>query len=126
MRFVRGLYADVPAVNFGPLALKAVREKMIAHGWTRGTINKQVDRVRRKFRWGVENELVPPATHQALTAVTDLRRGKSEARETEPILPVLDAVVQETLPRLPAIVADMVRFQRLTGCRPVEVCLIRL
>jgi integrase len=30
-----------------------------------------------------------------------------------------------TLEHLPPIVADMVRLQRLTGCRPEEVCLIR-
>ena len=33
--------------------------------------------------------------------------------------------VEGTLPQLPAVVADMVRFQRLTGCRPGEVCSIR-
>ena len=61
----------------------------------------------------------------ALDAVEGLRKGKSEARETEPIGPVADAVVQATYHFMPAVVADMVRFQRLTGCRPQEVCLVR-
>ena len=39
--------------------------------------------------------------------------------------PVDDATVDATLPHLPPIVADMVRFQRLTGCRPAEVCIVR-
>jgi integrase len=38
---------------------------------------------------------------------------------------VADEVVDATLPHLPEVVADMVRFQRLTGCRPAEVCLVR-
>ena len=36
-----------------------------------------------------------------------------------------DAVVQATLPHLSEVVTDMVRFQRLTGSRPAEVCLVR-
>ncbi len=38
---------------------------------------------------------------------------------------VADDIIEATLARLPAIVADMVRFQRLTGCRPGEVCCLR-
>ena len=34
-------------------------------------------------------------------------------------------LVEATLPHLPKIVADMVRFERLTGCRPGEVCQLR-
>jgi integrase len=34
-------------------------------------------------------------------------------------------VVDATLPHLPEVVADMVRLQRVTGCRPAEVCLVR-
>ena len=39
--------------------------------------------------------------------------------------PVDDAAVDSTLPHRPAVVADMVRFQRLAGSRPAEVCTIR-
>ena len=82
-------------------------------------------RVRRMFRWAAAEELVPPAIYQALTAVGGLRRGRSHARETAPIEPVSDGVIEATLPHLPEVVADMVRLQRLTGMRPAEVCLIR-
>jgi integrase len=57
--------------------------------------------------------------------VSGLRRGKSDARETEPVVPVEDAAVDATLPHLPDVVADMVRLQRLTGMRPAEVCILR-
>jgi integrase len=40
-------------------------------------------------------------------------------------LPVEEPLVEATLPYLPQIVADMVRFHRLTGCRPGEVCQLR-
>lgn len=39
--------------------------------------------------------------------------------------PVDDAVVEATLPHLPPIIADMVRVQRLLGCRPGEVRCLR-
>ena len=89
------------------------------------SINKSIHRIRRMFRWGVENELVHPSILQALEAVAALAKGKTDAPETAPIGPVADTVVDATLPHMGAVVADMVRFQRLTGCRPQEVCLIR-
>jgi integrase len=77
------------------------------------------------YKWLAAEELIPAEVYRALTVVTGLRRGESEARETDPILPVSDATVDLTLPHLPEILADMVRLQRLTGMRPVEVCILR-
>lgn len=124
-RLLRRLYGTSPATDLGPLALKAVRQLMIESGLSRGVINGHVSRIRRMMRWAVENELLPVQVYQALCTVRDLPKGRSGVRETAPILPVDDATVEATLPFLPAVVADMVRFQRLTGARPEEVCLIR-
>jgi hypothetical protein len=54
-----------------------------------------------------------------------LQKGRTKARETEPVKPVDEKTVNATLPYLPPVVADIARFQRLTGCRPAEVCSIR-
>jgi integrase len=124
-RHLRQLYGRELINEFGPHMLKAVRESMIRAGWARGTINSQVERIVRMFRWGVEEELVRGDTLQALDAVRGLQAGRSKARETIPVGPVADAVVNATFEHLPPIVADMVRLQRLTGCRPEEVCTIR-
>ena len=77
------------------------------------------------FRWAVAEDQLPSAAYDALAALSGLRKGKSAALEPAPILPVPDAVLEATLPHLPAVVADMVRFQRFTGCRPGEVCRLR-
>ena len=98
---------------------------MIADGLSRNTINQHVGRIRRIFRWAVSEELLPVQVHQALATVAGLRKGRGEARESDPVMPVADAMVEATLPHLPPVVADMVRLQRLTGARPGEVCLIR-
>lgn len=42
-----------------------------------------------------------------------------------PVEPVADEIVDATLPYLPPVVADLVRFQRLVGCRPTEACIVR-
>jgi integrase len=94
-------------------------------GWSRGHINKAIGRIRRCFKWAVENELVRPDIYHGLMAVSGLRKGRSEAKETDPVLPVDDETVQATLPHLTSVVADMVRFQRITCCRPQDVCNLR-
>ena len=54
-----------------------------------------------------------------------LKRGRTTARETAPVRPVEHAIVEATLDHLPAVVADMVRLQRLLGGRPTELCIMR-
>jgi integrase len=125
LRPVRELYGETRAGDFGPMALKAVRQAMIERGWCRGFINKQINRVKKLFSWAAGEELLPLAIYQALTTVDGLRKDRTEAREKPPVGPVPDAVVEKTLPFLTPTVAAMVRLQRLTGMRPGEVVLMR-
>lgn len=122
---VRRLYGKHPPAEFGPLALKAIRETWIRAGHTRGTINKNVRRIVRAFRWAASEEMIPVEIHQALATVEGLKRGRTEARESAPIRPVDVAIVAATLEHLCPIVRDMIRTQLLTGMRPAEVCSIR-
>jgi integrase len=92
---------------------------------SRGVINHRIGRIKRAFKWAVSEELVPPVVYQGLAAVEGLRKGRTTARDNAPIKPVDDQTIDETVPRLPSVVADMVRLQRLTGCRPAEICLMR-
>lgn len=136
IRVTTELYGHVRAVDFGPLALRAVQEHMVKNPcvhpltkrvlpYCRGTINETCACIKRMFKWATSHELVPVAVHQALTTVPGLKKGHTPARESRPVPPVADDVVERTLPHLPPVVDDMVRFQRLTGARPGEVCDIR-
>jgi len=125
IRYLRELHGRLNAKDFGPLSLRAVRQRMIEDGLSRGYINSLVGRIVGMFRWAVAEELVSADVHRALAAVGGLRYGRSDARETEQVPPVDDATVDATLPYLPEVVADMVRLQRLTGCRPGELCAMR-
>src|SRR5206468_1395317 len=106
-------------------ALKAVRQSMIEAGLARTTINQRVGRIVRLVKWAVENELVPPAVHEALKAVRGLQKGRSEARETEPVRPVPEADVEAIRPFVARQVWAMVELQRLAGMRPGEVTAMR-
>lgn len=125
LKIVRELYGRYPATDFGPLALKACREKMLTRNWGRNHINTQAGRIKRMFKWAAAAEMVPGSVLENLKTVDGLRKGRTTAKESKPVLPIDDTTVDATLPHLPAVVADMVRFQRLTGARPGEVCGLR-
>jgi integrase len=135
LRPVCHLFGSLPADEFGPLALKAVR-KLMVEGYnhplyghqnrlSRGVVNQRIGRVRRMFKWGAENEMVPSSVLHGLQAVRGLQRGRSDARENEPVRPVHPDLVEKTLPRMSRQVAAMVRLQLLAGMRPGEVVLLR-
>jgi integrase len=100
-------------------------QRMADDGLARSTVNQHAGRVKRMFKWGASQELIPPSIHLALATVSGLRKGRSEAYEPEPVQPVDDRIVETTISHLPEVVADMVRLQRLTGMRPAELCSIR-
>ena len=125
LRMMRQLYGHTLALEFGPLALKSLQSKMVSNGQSRTYANMNVARIKRMYKWAVSEELVPPAVYHALSTVSGLRKGRTEARETPAVSPVCDETVEATLPHLPKVVADMVGLQRLTGCRPGEVCILR-
>ena len=126
LRPVRLLYGNTLACDFGPLKLKAVREHMIdVMDLSRGVINNRVNRIKRFFRWAVAEEVVPPSVIHGLQAVQGLRKGRTKARETDPVMPVDDAHVDAVLPFVSPQVSTMIQLQRLTGMRPGEVTVIR-
>jgi integrase len=164
LRPVKQLYGHTPAAEFGPKALKAVREQMLhgpcghccgkgtlprpkgnrlnrrdggkgavcrrcggtgTRGWARKHVNAAVGCVKRMFKWAVAEELVPPAVYHGLQAVEGLRKGRTDARETEPIRPVEEEHVEAVLPLLTKPVRAMVQLQQFTGMRPGEVVILR-
>jgi integrase len=125
LRLMRQCYGKQKAVEFGPLALKAVAAKFIEQGHSRTYVNMNLARIRRMFKWAASEQLVPSETYRDLTTVDGLRKGHTNARESEPVTPIDDEIVQKTLTHLPRVVADMVRFQRLAGCRPGEARMLR-
>ncbi len=133
-------HAGMPVIRFGPKALKDIQARLIVtrckvtHGryrdagepptLSRAEVNRRVNGIRRLFRWGVSEELVPPAVLASLEAVAGLRAG--EARDNPPRQPANPEHVRALVAELdarghhgPARVLELLRW---TGCRPDEAC----
>ena len=150
MKFLRQHYGSLHAGELSPKKLKAIQEAMIAHGslnqtttespnnnlistkchpqrmsLSRTCINKYVDRIKRLYAWAVQEELVSVEVYQALRCVQGLHRGKSAARETQPVQPVSLEDIDAILPHLPPTIAVMIQVQHLMGARPQDVVQMR-
>jgi integrase len=119
------LFGTLRVREFGPLKLKQVRDRLIESGHCRTNINRMVGRIKRAFKWGVENEYVPTEVHTALTAVPGLRTGRSTAVESEPVKPAPEAFVEAVEKYVSRQVWAMIQLQLLTGARPGEITAMR-
>lgn len=133
-------YGDKYVSEFGPVSLQFLREKLLEEGYTkrnketgeeyredyaRRTVNARTGCIVNFYRWLVVNELCPVEVWTALKAVPRLAKGRSKAKESEPVHPVASEIVEATLPYLSPVIADMIRVQLLTGARPGEICYMR-
>lgn len=119
-------FGGVKVVDFGPAKLKRVRQTMLDSGIVRKSINRNIGRIRRMFKWGVENEIVPTEVHVALSAMAGLRYGRTTAKEGKPVLPVPAADIAALKPHVGRQVWAMIQLQLVTGMRPGEVRTMRM
>ena len=125
LRPLRRAFGSSLARAFGPQALRAVREDMIQAGLCRTVVNSRINRIRRVFKWAASFELIPVSVHEALRTVAGLSRGRSKAREPEPVEPIPEEQVVPAIPFMPTPVQAMVQVQLLAGCRVGEVMVMR-
>ena len=121
MRPLNELYGMTPAKDFGPLALKAVRVKMVEHGWTRGTVNDAMGRIRRIFKHAIADELIDASILQRLQCVAPLLAGRTEARDNAPRTAVEPDDIEAVRLLVSPLVRDLIDVQRLTGARSGEL-----
>jgi integrase len=115
------LYGATPAQDFGPVAFKAVRQRMVDAGLTISTIRNRLGVIRRMIAWGVENERLSGDALYRLQAVAGLRVGQPGVKAPKKVKPVPAADLAAILPYLGPTVRAMVQVQALTGMRPGEV-----
>jgi integrase len=125
LRPLKQNYGHTLAADFGPLALRAVRDGWVRAGLARRHINARVGKIRRLFKFAVSHELVPPGMLDALRAVEPLTYGHTTARESAPRVAVDEAVFWATLPHLSPTVRAMLELMWWTGARPDEICTMR-
>jgi integrase len=115
------LFVTLPVEQFGPLRLAEVRQNMIDANTSRKVINQRIGRIKRMFKWAVSQQIVSPILYHGLITVEGLKKGRSQAREKDPIRPIDEKYVYAVLPYLTPVVSAAVQIQLLTGMRPSEV-----
>jgi len=103
LRAVNDLFAALPAAEFGPLHFQHVRQSLVDRGLSRRYVNDNMRLVVALFSWGVSQQLVSALVPAALREVRPLRKGKSSARETDPVRPAERSAVERTLPHLTSL-----------------------
>jgi integrase len=137
MRLLKEHYGKTPAIEFGPLKLKALRHSLIgrSRAWKRQRerkplcrfyINHITQHVKGLFKWAVENEVLPERCYHGLRAVTGLKKGRTDARESEQVLSVPAEDLKATRELVPPTIAAMMDLQLLTAARPGEICAMRV
>jgi len=125
LRPLMQLYGNTPACDFGPRCLRAVQQNMVKIGWCRNNVNRSLSRVKMVFKWAVSQELVPSSVYHALITVAGLRKGRSEAHETDPTKPVPQEHIDATKPHVSRHIWAIIQLQLLTASRPTEILTLR-
>jgi integrase len=123
---VRELFEREPAAAFGPRKFKRVRQAMIESGrLNRKTINTRCFIIRDAFRFGVEEEWLPPDIAHGLGAVKTIGAGQYGARAGSERSAVDWRDVEPVLEYLPRPVRALVLLLWHTGARPSEILGLR-
>lgn len=122
---LREEFGFLPASDFGPRCLKAIRQKRIDKGNARNYINAMTSRIVRMWKWASAEELIPASAWHQLQSVTGLRAGRSEAKETPPKEAVPEEIYRATLRHVGRVVAALLELLWLTGARSGELFPIR-
>lgn len=126
LRPLVSMFSKTRVAEFGPAKLIAVRQKMIEAGRERKSINSSVGKIVQMFRWGVEQELCPSEIASALSCVSGLKKGRSNATESQSVKPVALNRVEVVKPHLAIPLQGAVDFQLATASRPGEALQLRL
>jgi integrase len=122
----RRLYGSEIASEYTPSRHKTLRQSWVQSGLSRVTVNRYARTVLRILSWAVENEYLDGTVVHSIREVAPLPKGRSEARETDPIGPAPEESFRAIVESGHRILADLIRVQLYTGARPGEVCEMRL
>ena len=116
------LYGRMRAAAFTAAHLRAVREALIKDGLARVTVNERTRVVVRMLKHCASLDLIPSEPYHKCLTLEPLKKGRSAAKETQPVRPVRREDVDKVLDRVNRSVGAMIRLQLLTGARPGEIC----
>jgi integrase len=118
------LFGFTKASSITPLSIETYKNSLVKRNLSPQYIADKIGIIQKVFKWGVAQQLISFDVYNSLTTVDGVwpEETKSKKRDAGAIA---DSVVDATIPFLPATIACMVNFQRLTGARPGEICKMR-
>lgn len=119
------LFSSMPAKEFLPPQLKAVRAEIIKSGCVRRTANKRTQQLIKMFQWAVEEGYAEPAQWHRLQAVETIQEGQFGAVDRPKKQPVPDDLFARTLDLLRPEQRDAIQVLALTGMRTGELLAMR-
>jgi len=125
IKYVSAPYGELPADRFTARDLKRVRDTMIKAKLSRGTCNSLTSQIKRMWKWGAAEGLLEAAAYQGLCVLDGLRRGRSNAKEPEPVTPVAQEHIKAVEPYVGPVVWAMIQVQLLTGALSGEIVGLR-
>ena len=125
IRPVRKLYGSTLANDFGARALRTIQNSWVEKELTRKTINDYMKVIAQMFKWAASHEKVDIMVYHSVATVGNLKAGRSNAKESIPIKPVLESHIDAIRPYVSRQVWALVQLQLLTGTRAGELLKLR-
>lgn len=125
MQRLKKQHGSTKVLDFGPVVFKEFRETLIAERLKRSTINHYCCHIKWMFERAAEDELIDASLYHRIKLVRNIQMGRSEAVESQDVMPVEQSMVDATIKHLSKQLGDMVRLQLLAGMRPGEVVIMR-
>jgi len=131
MQFLIDHCGNLSVDDFTRYVLKQLQEKLEQEGVTgrpfaRPLVNRYVSFIKTAFREAEESGLCSESIVDSLARVRPLKRGKTTAREYEPVDHVDTDVVKATLPFMSEIIRAMVMIHLLCSMRSQDVINLRI
>ncbi len=114
-------YGDLPADEFGPVKLSAVRELFVASGNARPTVNKYTRRIKLIFKHAVSRQLIDLNVYLRLDTLPPLEKHDTTAPEYKKRQPVDIKIVTKTAKYLSPQAHAIIALQAATAMRPSEI-----
>ena len=125
LRAFRLLYGSRLVSDLSHPDILRVRDHLVAQHLAVKTVNSYLGYIRRLMKWALDEALINAQTKAELSQVSNIKRGRTAARDTEEVRPVPPNFIKAVQKAMPPSLADMIQVQLLTGMRPGEVCIMR-
>jgi len=102
-----------------------VRQSLIDARLARNTINQRVGIWKRFFAWALENRYCSAHTKSEVWAIVNLKKNRSQAKETKDVTPTPHWPVKRTLPYMTKKFQDIIRIIEFSGARRSEITKLR-